>query len=389
LSAALQSPGSGANIAIEPNDTVVAFSLGSDRAERIRPWLERVREQSGLDNKNKIVTVSGQVRAPGSYPLEPNMRVSDLVRAAGGLRESAYLASAEMTRQSVDFDGEQQNSDHFKFSLEGAMRHSPEDDRQLMAYDFISIREIPKWRDQQTIEITGEVRFPGVYTLRRGEYLSEVLERAGGLSDLAFPDGSVFLRSDLREREELQLGRLVDRVSREISVMNSPENANSRANAEQLLAQLSETEAQGRLVINLKRLIDSPADNRVDLIVKSEDKLYVPSRTQEVTVIGEVQYATSHLYIADLNVNGYLQKSGGLAANADIKRIYVVRANGEVIATSRSSWFARSYGSNLVMPGDTIVVPLDADKISTLSLWTSVTQIIYNIGVAAAAVASF
>jgi protein involved in polysaccharide export with SLBB domain len=121
--------------------------------------------------------------------------------------------------------------------------------------------------------------------------------------------------------------------------------------------------------------------------MKDGDVLYVPKRSQEVTVIGEVQYPTSHIYLAGLTRDDYVGRSGGLTRRADKGRLYVVRANGEVVVDS-GRWFRRRDRSE-IRPGDTIVAPLDVERIRPLTLWTSVTQILYNLSIAAAAVNSF
>lgn len=99
-------------------------------------------------------------------------------------------------------------------------------------------------------------------------------------------------------------------------------------------------------------------------------------------MLGEVQYATSHVFERGLSRDDYVGKSGGLTQRADS---YVVRANGEVIAESGSRWFRTSAAG--MRPGDTIVVPLDVDQ--PLARWTALTQIVYNLAIAAAAVNSF
>jgi protein involved in polysaccharide export with SLBB domain len=123
-----------------------------------------------------------------------------------------------------------------------------------------------------------------------------------------------------------------------------------------------------------------------DILLRDGDTLRVPRRPQEVTVIGEVQNATSHLYDPSLSRDDYLRLSGGPTQKADDKRIYIVRANGSVESGGGSRWFGQT-GS--VQPGDTIVVPLDAERMRPLPLWTAVTTIIYNLAVAVAAVGSF
>jgi polysaccharide biosynthesis/export protein len=115
--------------------------------------------------------------------------------------------------------------------------------------------------------------------------------------------------------------------------------------------------------------------------------LIVPKKTQEITVIGEVQSPTSHVLQPGLTRDDYIAKSGGVTQKADRKRIYVVRANGSVISNERK-WFGGGDVADM-RPGDTIVVPLDAERIRPLPLWTAVSTIIYNLAIAATAVSRF
>jgi hypothetical protein len=131
-------------------------------------------------------------------------------------------------------------------------------------------------------------------------------------------------------------------------------------------------------------VIHSPGDPIYDLIVKDGDRLLIPKRTQEVTVIGEVQYATSHIYEPGLKRDDYVARSGGLTKQADRKRVYVVHANGEVVTAQQSGWFRRSDVDEM-RPGDTVVVPIDAERMAPLARWAAISQIIYQLGLAAAA----
>ena len=150
---------------------------------------------------------------------------------------------------------------------------------------------------------------------------------------------------------------------------------------QQLLDQLRNTKPVGRLVIDLNRVLKGPAGSAADVMVRDGDKLAIPKRTQEITILGEVQSPTSHVYQPGLTRDDYIAKSGGITQKADRKRIYVVRANGDVISGGRTGWFHRSQ-STQIHPGDTIVVPLDAERVRALPLWTAVTTIIYNIAIA-------
>jgi protein involved in polysaccharide export with SLBB domain len=155
---------------------------------------------------------------------------------------------------------------------------------------------MPRWKGQESVLIEGEVVFPGNYPIRRGETLSSVLRRAGGLTDLAFPEGSIFTRRELVEREKEQLEVMARRVERDLAAISvtDPNASETITTGQALIAQLRSAVATGRLVIRLDQIADGVA--AADVILKDGDELRVPDQRQEVTVLGEVQYATSHLY---------------------------------------------------------------------------------------------
>jgi hypothetical protein len=218
------------------------------------------------------------------------------------------------------------------------------------------------------------------------------MERAGGLTDLAFPEGSIFLRVDLRQKEQERIEQLTVRLQSDIAVLalqSSQENsraAQALTVGQSLLSDLQNVKPVGRLVFDLNHVRSAEPGSSGDIMMKGGDKILIPRKAQEVSVIGEVQTNTSHLYRPDLSRDDYIALSGGTTQKADKSRIYVVRADGSVV-TSGSAWFGR--GSAEIRPGDSIVVPLDAERMRPLPLWLAVTQIIYQMAIAAAAVNSF
>ena len=302
---------------------------------------------------------------------------------------SSYALEAELTRYTFGPSAERQ-TELINISLSRILADDVSADLTLTPHDVLNIKEIPQWRDRGLVTIEGEVRFPGTYTIQRSERLSSVIARAGGLSDIAFAEGAVFLRTELRRREQQQLDELSERLESEVAIAAASETGDTESAAarQALLDQLNATVATGRLVIDLQQVLSGSSDDVSDVALKDGDRLLVPQQAQTVTIIGEVQYPTSHVYELDIDRDEYIDRSGGTTQNADDKRIYIVRADGAVVASTRSRFFRRR-STQIIRPGDTIVVPLDADRISKLTLWTNVSTIIYNIGVAAAAVASF
>lgn len=393
LAAALREPGSTPDVALMPRDEIMVFDLESGRERIMQPLIDELRLQAHVGRPTAIVQIDGRVRAPGNYPLEPAMTVSDLVRA-GRLADGAYSGKAELTRFRVE-NGESRRTDLIEVDLAAALRGDVSADIALEPFDYLSIKEVTQWSADEKVTLRGEVRFPGVYPIRRGDTLQTVLERAGGLTEFAFAEGAVFTRPELREREQDQLDRLGKRLQSDLTSLALQGAAANQGNAastiqvgQTLLAQLEATTAVGRLVIDLPRVMQAKRGSADDIVLRGGDEISIPRIPQEVTVIGEVQYATSHLFRPGFDRDDYIALSGGTTRKADRGKIYVVRANGSVIAAESNRWF--SPGTHLQMrQGDTVVAPLDTDRLPALPFWQAVTSILYNVAIAAAAVNSF
>jgi polysaccharide export outer membrane protein len=393
LEKALDEPNGAANFELAARDQIFVFDRESGRDRIIQPLLRELRLQSRIDEPTPEVSVAGKIKIPGTYPLEPGMRISDLLRAGGSLDEAAYGGQAELTRYVVGSDGARQ-AELIEIDLRLALAGDPTADLALRPFDYLVIKEVPLWGAQEVVEIRGEVRFPGRYPIHRGETLRSVMARAGGLTDHAFVDGAIFTRQELKERERKQLMTLANRMESELaqaSLMAAQEAGRDAAQAltvgRSLLASLREAKPVGRLVIDLKRATTARPGSEQDIVLKDGDSLMVPRVVQEVTVIGEVQSPTSHLFRSGLTRDDYIQMSGGLTPRADADHIYVVRADGSVVTRGGNAWF-RGGGVD-IKPGDTIVAPLDTERMRPLPFWTAVTTIVYNLAVAAAAVSSF
>lgn len=348
----------------------------------LRPILQKLHQQASYNDEVAIFGINGEVPYPGIYPLPLNPTLHKATIAAGGVKEAAYLERAEITRFKR---GENTQVEHLtvnlKQSLQGDMVYN------IKSKDAINIFPTPNWQENISIRVLGEVRFPGQYTIKRGETLDSVLKRAGGFTEFSFPRGAVFTRESIRLQEQQQLRKLSEDLRREIasrSFQNSiTDSSLSYSDMDNLLKDLSDVDALGRLVINLPAV----EKGKQVLELKDNDTLYVPSKPNTVSVIGEVNVSTSHVYQSNLSVADYIERSGGLKQRADDDRIYIIKANGGVEVPSKGSWFAVNQTA-MLEPGDTIVVPLNAEYIDSLTLWSTATQILYQVGVAVAAIGS-
>ncbi|AKE52357.1 SLBB domain-containing protein [Kangiella geojedonensis] len=355
------------------------------RNEPLSKFIAQLRSQASNQSVAKLVKISGGVKFPGQYPYQKNMSVLQLIQLAGGLTEVAYLANAEVTTRTFSVDGGV-NIRHKGISLQEVFLG--ESGATLSPFDEVNIKVSPNITEEIYVDVTGEVRYPGRYRVARGETLSQLINRVGGFTKYAHPKATVFSRKTLRQHEQKKLEQLQAKLRQDIAISELEDTNIGKSadieSAQSLLNILSSTEATGRLVIDIDSIL---ADNSEDIILKSGDKLIVPSFRQEVTVVGEVQVATSHLYSEKFDYQDYIDRSGGEKDTANSDAIYIVKADGSVVLPNQSSWL--SHNDSEIEPGDTIVVPLDTSRVDGLELWSKVSQIVYQLALGAAAVNSF
>ncbi|MCP3953450.1 MAG: ATPase [Desulfobacterales bacterium] len=385
LGQALNNRESEENILLQARDEVVVFSMTDDRVDLISPIIEQLRLQARSGDPEQVVGLGGQVAFPGEYPLEKGMTVNDLLRAGGSLNQQAYRLEAELIRYQV-IENKVRETHRLPLDLAAIIKGDATQDRELRPFDTINVKQVAEWWDREVVEINGEVMFPGRYVVERGETLNELIERVGGFTDRAFLEGAVLVREELRAKEQEQLDRLRDRLKGDLAsislaqMQEDPKKQEAVAMAQGLVTQLEATQAVGRLVIDLEGIVNGV---KTDIVLQDKDRIFIPDKPQEVTVLGEVNYPTSHVFDKILSRDDYINHSGGVTYKADKKRVYVVKANGQVMSPKANAWFGHSPQD--INVGDTIVVPLDADRIRPLHLWTSVAQIVYQSALAVAA----
>lgn len=351
------------------------------RQRLLLPIIQKLKRQGAAGQPIQLVEIDGAVKFPGVYPLAVNGKVDDLIAAAGGLDESAYLVRADVTRSQLNNNGVIKNS--VSIDLAAALSGNSEANLLLQSKDRINIHQVPAWSENHVVELRGEFVFPGKYTIRRGEKLSDLIEKAGGFTAFAHQEGSVFTRIKLKELEQQNLIKLAADLRIEMASKSLSDKSFSQSYAEvqKMLLDITKLQPIGRLVLDLPKVVE---ENKYDVLLENGDVLYVPTMKNSVNVIGQVQVASSHVYDSNLSAHDYLAKSGGSKKRADNTRIYIISANGSIKLMEKDNWF--SSGNNKIKPGDTVVVPLDTEYMDNISLWTSATTIMYNTAVAVAAI---
>ncbi|MFH0288656.1 SLBB domain-containing protein [Vibrio owensii] len=354
------------------------------RRTLLAPVLLQLQQQSRLGLAPQIAEVFGEVKHPGRYPLTPRMSVSTLIEAAGGLTYNAFTINAELARTVISSKDERASIDVERIDLRKAIQGGAADDAILVGRDRLNILEKPNVKLQSTVTLQGEVRFPGTYTVRQGETLGELLERAGGLTEFAHPQGAIFTREALRLQEQKLLNQYAADMRAETAKKTFRADSNMSSvisDPEKTLAfveEASKSKALGRMVVQLNRILKD--ERSADFMLEDGDFLFVPTFRNTVSIMGEVQVPITYLLDNKLDVDDYLNKAGGAKKQADEDRIFVVRADGSVYKPTSGYWFGNNHEE--LKAGDTIVVPIDTDYRDALSTWTAATQILYQTGVA-------
>jgi protein involved in polysaccharide export with SLBB domain len=349
----------------------------------LKPVITKLQSQASVTNPVQLIEIDGAVHFPGTYPLTQNARLTDLIQAGGGLKEFAHISKAELSRIALS---KKRHIEHLSVDLERAVKGDRKHNISLLSKDRLLVFAQEAWTEDYSIILEGEVTFPGVYSVNRGETLADVIERAGGMSDFAYPQGAIFTRVDLKEKEEQELGQLRDQLKQEIASLSLRPGlriSSSPTEALGVINELADLEALGRMVIDLESILTG--DKSRDVLLEDGDRLFVPPIRKTVTVIGQVQSPSTHFFDQNIDVDQYIRLAGGTKRQADYERIYVVHANGSVSLPERGRWFSRDK-QVVLKPADTIVVPLDTDYSDNLNTWATVTQIMSQLGIAWAAI---
>lgn len=353
-----------------------SFSLFS-RKRLLEPVLKRLNSQASALAQPSIIYVRGLVNVPGKYPLSEGGNVSSAIMAAGGLKAAALVDKVEVTR----FITPTGNVANFSVSSDEF------DSFELTERDIIQVFKSPSFEDNKVVSILGEVQFPGRYTIKSGETFDSIISRAGGLKHLADSNSMIFTREKVRINEKERLAKLSNDLRKEIASKGFSNDVNTPSltyqETNQLLSDIENVKPLGRVVLDYDLVNTEGA-----FLLEDGDAIYIPPVNNTISVIGEVNVATTHLYSASQSVDAYINASGGLKQRADQDRIYIIKGNGSVIIPQENSWFAVNHEKNQLEPGDTIVVPLDTDYTNTLTLWSTATQMLYQIGLAAAAISA-
>jgi protein involved in polysaccharide export with SLBB domain len=302
------------------------------------------------------------------------------------------------------FDREQLSTKLVPFNLGKALLNT-EDSNNLVLQpgDVITIFsqadiKVPQVKQSKFVRLEGEFHNGGVYELEHAETLRHLIARVGGLTPQAYLFGAEFTRESTREVQQKRMNEFLLSLERDVELTGASRSQNVASPEEalglkekiesqrKLVDKLRQVKATGRLILDLKPSVRELTEIP-DIILEDGDHFTVPYRPATVNVVGAVYNETSILYKQNRDLSAYLQQAGGGTRLADKSRTFVVRADGVIIAKSKSSgWFNSGFDKLKLMPGDTIVVPQQIDKVTLLKGLKDWSLVIGNFALGAAAI---
>ncbi len=322
-----------------------------------------------------IVSIDGAVKRPAKYELLEDQILSDVIRYANGIKQTADLENISLER-----------------ILDGTLKTIPiVNQKQFDSIipvdgDLIYIREFP----YRSAKISGAVKKPGYYTLAAGETIDDLIDKAGGYNPNAYPFGAVYLNNN---------AKLVNQKSKEILYEEFLDNiiAVSQRNIGndfdltplvKLTEEIKNTEPSGRVVVNLT---DSTNNETNNVQIKDGDELIIPEISNNVYVYGEISTEGSVMFSPNQDVNYFVNRSGGFKKFADVNSIYILHPNGESVRyeNKRNIFESQPKSEVRVYPGSIIFVPRKLDESTSRRLATQAyVSILGNLGIALASLST-
>lgn len=283
--------------------------------------------------------IYGPVMRPGSYLFAEGMTLEDAIVAAGGLREEALLSNVEIARR-LQYTDEQdptynKKAEVYTFELESGLLVKEGQGFQLKPFDVITIKRNPDYADVAVVQISGEVKYPGNYSLKsRDERLSDLIKRAGGLTEAGFAEGARFTRV-LTQSEREQAKQLLEIAHSADTVDYNKITIKDRYH----------------IGIDLSKAISKPGSDK-DLLLRNGDRIEIPQRSNTVRISGEVLYPNTVPFVEEKSVSYYINQAGGISSRGHRSKGFIIYANGQV---------SRLYKGR-VKPGCEIVIPMRPEK---------------------------
>lgn len=280
------------------------------------------------ENSVNIYGIFGAVRNPGYFEYSDNDSLADLIELAHGLNSSADSANVTIIRFKPDHRQTFEN----KLDLRTGgwnIRLNPD--------DRVFITEESDFNEKYQVELRGEFKYRGYYAISLDSTrLSEIIVKAGGLTEYASPEEAEMIRVSAEEIVDPEYERL-----KEIQVADMLEG-------EYDYFRTKSRSKPGRVAVDFVGLIIN-GDSSKDMILRDGDIINVPRKSKVINVIGEVSNPGIQSHVSSADYRHYLREAGGFSDRANKGKVTIIKG-------ITSEWKKAKKGTPLE-PGDTIWIP--------------------------------
>ena len=324
------------------------------------------------------VIMGGAFKRPHRYEFKEGETLGDVVELAGGF-DTEVMDGSRIELSTLDRSASTRSLTYLNLA---------KDAKKLIKDGDVLNVSFTSGLTPQSITLTGEVKNPGEYSIRPGETILEIINRAGGYTDEAYFQGAVFLRKAVAKSQKEAFARSADQLENTIVdvITNNAGSSISESTLvplSNLITKLRLEEPPGRMVVDLDTL-KLKTDPIANFPVKNRDSLFIPERPSFVSIVGEVLNATTVGFNPDLSVDEYIDLAGGLNDAADRDKIFVILPDGKSQLVKRSLFSSSTY----ILPGSTIVITRDSRPFDAISLTQIITPILADLATSAAAIAA-
>ena len=395
-------------------------SLKGNVADPVRmPWHEGMRVTDLIPDKQALLTrgywtehnrlIAAEADYSDEVTLNTDKSLAGAISEDRGTKKRKFNQKNDLQPPAPDIhwsyaaiewiDERTLNTRLIPFNLgKAVLEHDESANLALQPGDIVSVFSLadfstPLAEQSKIVRLEGEVKMAGIYSVQPGETLRQLLQRAGGLTDKAYLYAANFTRESTKREQQQRLNEYLDQAEKDLDqsstnisarTISAEQQASYRMDIErqhQAIARLRSTQSTGRIVFDLKP--DSiGVDALPDIALQNGDRLVIPSAPITVSVMGTVYNQSSFIYEPDSSIHDYLKRSGGPTKFADTSQMFVIRANGSVLARAKLSHFE----TIAVRPGDAVIVPANTLKSSLVRNFMDWSQVLSGFGLAAAAV---
>lgn len=311
------------------------------------------------------LTIRGEVASPGTFPFAANTTIKDLIIQAGGMLRSASVVRVDVDRMIEDnesFYAKSEIAQHYTFNVKDGYILDDAAAFVLEPYDVVTVRRSPSYVTGKTVTISGEVNFPGPYNMnKRQERVTDLITRAGDLTDFAYVRGAHIVRKLTPEERELAMTAIR-------TMVNNGDSLVPRIRNEYMVA------------LDLEQALKNPGSEH-DVVLREGDALEIPVYNNTVRIAGAVQMQNTITYEKGLNKKKLIDAAGGYLKRAHKHKAFIVYMNGKVARLKRNT---------PIEPGCQVFIPMKEkkDNAANIASIMSIATTASSIGMMAVSIAN-